>query len=315
LKLGLPHQDIRNGAPSLFAVLDGHGGDSCAHHAREHLPAKLMEQMRSKRPLGDAMKRALLACDEDFLKFASGCQAGSTACVVLCTGEGSLLCANVGDSRAVMMRADGVALALSNDHKGSSPEEVARIVQAGGYVVGGRVFGQLAVARALGDADLKTEVSGALVADAEILQVDLQTGDEFVIIACDGLWDTVDNQTACEFAKVRLDSGEKPSAVADALAKEAISRGSTDNVSVIIARFVTESEALESQAQAQKNSRAEEVNRGSQLISEHEHNRFSIAGSGSKLETTNTSQATGVTSPIKNDADLMDFLMNDDNFA
>jgi serine/threonine protein phosphatase PrpC len=62
--------------------------------------------------------------------------------------------ANLGDCRAVLCRA-GAALNLTVDCKASRPDEIARIVAAGGFVNKGRVRGQLEVSRALGDAAYK----------------------------------------------------------------------------------------------------------------------------------------------------------------
>ena len=57
--------------------------------------------------------------------------------------------ANTGDTRAVLSR-NGKAQDLSYDRKGNDPEEIARVVKAGGFVSKGRIMGSLAVSRALG---------------------------------------------------------------------------------------------------------------------------------------------------------------------
>ena len=44
---------------------------------------------------------------------------------------------------------------MSTDHKATSPSEVARVIEAGGFVAKRRLLGQLAITRALGDANLK----------------------------------------------------------------------------------------------------------------------------------------------------------------
>jgi serine/threonine protein phosphatase PrpC len=43
------------------------------------------------------------------------------------------------------------ALPMSEDQKPSHPDEKARIIKAGGFVMNGRVLGDLAVSRAFGD--------------------------------------------------------------------------------------------------------------------------------------------------------------------
>ena len=73
--------------------------------------------------------------------------------MVLIIGN-KLVCANVGDARAVLCR-NGKALDLSLDHKASRHDEQERIKKQGGYIVFGRVLGRLAVTRAFGDFDCK----------------------------------------------------------------------------------------------------------------------------------------------------------------
>jgi protein phosphatase 1G len=73
--------------------------------------------------------------------------AGCTAIVALLVGNKKLFVANAGDSRAVMMR-NGLAVALSEDHKPQQERELNRIRSAGGYVnMVGRVNGNLNLSR------------------------------------------------------------------------------------------------------------------------------------------------------------------------
>jgi len=109
----------------------------------------------------DAGRRALLLAFEeaeaeiDAVARRGNWLDGTTACVALAMG-GLLVVANVGDSRAVLGRADGSAVALSVDHKPDDEAEHRRIRDAGGLVTlfpgdCARVNGDLALSRALGD--------------------------------------------------------------------------------------------------------------------------------------------------------------------
>jgi protein phosphatase 2C family protein 2/3 len=76
--------------------------------------------------------------------------AGTTALVAVVWGS-TLFVANAGDSRAVLSR-HGKAIEITRDHKPHEPSERQRIELCGGYVCSeGRLCGELAVARAIGD--------------------------------------------------------------------------------------------------------------------------------------------------------------------
>lgn len=95
-----------------------------------------------------------------------------------------LYCANAGDARGVLCRA-GKAVRLTYDHKGTDKQEAKRIMDAGGFVMSGRVNGVLAVTRSLGDSSMKEFVVGA----PYTTETDLSDEDEFIILACDGVSD------------------------------------------------------------------------------------------------------------------------------
>merc|ERR1712113_401326 len=114
----------------------------------------------------DSLKEGFLQTDQHFLQKAQDQEgfngdSGSTA-VVACIVGSRILCANIGDSRAVLCR-EGRAVQLSRDHKPDLKDEEERIKKAGGRVYkveGGGVArvlycGGLAVSRAFGDKDYK----------------------------------------------------------------------------------------------------------------------------------------------------------------
>lgn len=117
---------------------------------------------------------------------------GCTATVVLITSD-KIYCANAGDSRTVMS-IDGQAKPLSIDHKASDDTEKARIKEAGGLVTFGRVGGKLSVSRAIGDfrfkgrPDLPPEKQ-IVIAEPDVTISDRTSADEFILLACDGLWE------------------------------------------------------------------------------------------------------------------------------
>ncbi|XP_020098206.1 probable protein phosphatase 2C 8 [Ananas comosus] len=167
---------------------------------------------------------------------------GSTA-VVAVVGARRIVVANCGDSRAVLSRG-GVAVPLSSDHKPDRPDEMERVEAAGGRVInwnGYRVLGVLATSRSIGDYYLKPYV----ISEPEINVMDRTDKDEFLILATDGLWDVVSNEVACKITRNCL-SGRMAAAFPDAvsgrtaadaaalLVELAMSRGSKDNISVVV---------------------------------------------------------------------------------
>ena len=64
--------------------------------------------------------------------------AGCTSCVVLITKD-KIICANSGDSRAVIGLKNGKLIELSYDHKPDNEGEFKRVKEGGGFVEDGRV--------------------------------------------------------------------------------------------------------------------------------------------------------------------------------
>jgi protein phosphatase 1G len=150
-------------------------------------------------------------------------QAGCTAVVALVTKQ-IIVVANAGDSRAVLSRGKK-AIPLSHDHKPSHVTERERIVAAGGFVseIGGicRVNGNLSLSRAIGDLRYKTNTeldpaAQIITAEPDIETIDLIEEDDFMVLACDGIWDVLDNQEVVDFIHERLDE-KKPDEIASEL--------------------------------------------------------------------------------------------------
>lgn len=120
--------------------------------------------------------------------------AGCTSTVVLATPT-EIYCANAGDSRTVLSK-NKTALDMSKDHKPDDPEERKRIYNANGFVEDGRVNGMLALSRALGDFEYKNnslfKVKDQVVtAFPDVKTVPITNDTEFILLACDGIWDVM----------------------------------------------------------------------------------------------------------------------------
>ncbi|KAK4468079.1 hypothetical protein MN116_008252 [Schistosoma mekongi] len=144
-----------------------------------------------------------------------GIDSGTTACVAVLKPVNDairLYVANAGDSRAVLCRG-GAAVDLSVDHKPEDEDEKARIVAAGGTVTrDGRVNGGLNLSRALGDHSYKQTpniplTDQMITPSPDVTEIDLiPSADEFLVIACDGVWNSMTSQEVVEFIQDRLHS-------------------------------------------------------------------------------------------------------------
>jgi len=160
---------------SFYAVFDGHGGSECSAFLAARLCAHVAEHLESgcKTTSEDAtleeidafVKKAIHAsfakADLEYLENSKFTAAGSTGIITLILGHRVYAC-NVGDSRCVMCRGTE-ARPLSVDHKPNSEKELKRITDAGGFVFGNRVMGELAVSRAFGDKDFKLRKDGGTI--------------------------------------------------------------------------------------------------------------------------------------------------------
>ncbi|CAE7319316.1 unnamed protein product, partial [Symbiodinium sp. KB8] len=161
-----------------------------------------------------------------------------------CGRELVLYMANAGDCRAVLSH-EGLAVNLTQDHKPKVQAEKARIEAAGGWIANGRLNGVLGVSRAFGDAEHKAPrcqaawgsefSSDPLTAAPEVTGVVLCPGDEFLIIASDGLWDVLSSQEAVNFTRRFLvERSQDVQLAAAALVKKAMTLSTVDNTSVAI---------------------------------------------------------------------------------
>ena len=169
-------------------------------------------------------------------------RSGATAVVVLVTPT-HIICANAGDSRAILSRS-GVTLPLSFDHKPSNDCEAVRVESDGGFVRAGRVDGDLAVSRSLGDFGYKRNGNRHdqnRVSPTPDLTVHARCPgeDEFVLLACDGIWDRLTNRDASDLVhKLIHDEGETDvGLVCEEVIDTALELDSRDNMTCLLAVF------------------------------------------------------------------------------
>lgn len=228
-----------------MGLYDGHNGTAAAAFLQQHLPMALLrapasasipEAMVAAAAELDAALCARLAHERD--------QSGATALFAVVDGAAgpsqTLHVANVGDCKCVLSRHGGRAEALTREHRPTRPDERARIEAAGAIVHNNRTNGVLAVTRSFGDMGHKAGgggKEGALICTPEITTRTVQPDWEFVLLASDGAWDVLGAQHAVDCVRSHLAHTPSLNSAATAVVKEALARGSTDNVSVVLLAF------------------------------------------------------------------------------
>ncbi|KAF4666307.1 hypothetical protein FOL47_004141 [Perkinsus chesapeaki] len=249
----------------IFGVFDGHGGPGAANFVRDNIDSFIMKGLEKKEDRVDAFvdgyKRTEEALsqylkkeefpvlkakydidenyeelDEDYPVLSSG----TTACVCMLDASRrpvTLTVANLGDCKAVLNRG-GRAICLTSCHnlKDPLPEERARVMpyfnngQLGDYLFG------IAVTRSLGDLVVATgKKNEGLISDPEVIEVEVEPVDRFLIIASDGIFEVMDPQTAVETVRLHLlGRRSTPGSAAYTLVKQALARGTVDNVCAIV---------------------------------------------------------------------------------
>ncbi|CAN1340588.1 Probable protein phosphatase 2C 44 [Linum perenne] len=226
------YRKSRNHELGLFAIFDGHLGDSVASYLKDNLIDNILNEPIFWEDPAGAIKNAYCSTDNLILKNSLQLgPGGSTAVTAIVIDGKDLWVANIGDSRAVVCES-GAANQLTVDHEPHT--ERKRIENRGGFVTTlpgdvPRVNGQLAVARAFGDQSLKAH----LTSEPDVRHVPIDSTMEFVILASDGLWKVMKNQEAVDLVKDKKD----PQAAAKRLTTEALARNSKDDISCIVIRF------------------------------------------------------------------------------
>ncbi|XP_059155657.1 probable protein phosphatase 2C T23F11.1 isoform X2 [Physella acuta] len=234
----------------FFGVFDGHGGVKVAQYAGNNLHKKIVSQSSySKGNISDAIRSGFLSLDEEMLRDEAMKDelAGTTAVIVLIK-NGKMYCGNVGDSRAVAS-VQGEVEQLSFDHKPSNESETRRIIAAGGWVEFNRVNGNLALSRALGDFvfkrnDKKRPEEQIVTANPDVIEKPITPDHEFIVLACDGIWDVLTNQEVVEFVRNRIAQRMEPDIICEELMTRCLAPDcqagglGCDNMTVVLVCFL-----------------------------------------------------------------------------
>ena len=231
----------------LFAVCDGHGtfGHEVSAYIKDQLPKQMISAYLSQSTatsdrLGLALQEAVFRVAGSLGRTGIDTMFSGSTCVTVAIQGRTLLCANVGDSRAILVSSDGNSwkvTELSSDHKPDDPLELTRILAQGGRVspyrsATGEPIGParvwmksedipgLAMSRSIGD--LVASRIG-VSSEPEITERILTPEDKMVIIASDGLWEFIQSDEVGYLASAYW-SNRDLEGCCDRLVQEALSR-------------------------------------------------------------------------------------------
>ena len=227
---------------NVLGVLDGHGpnGHFVSEYVSEFIPSKIInhpEIIKLSNPESvykklkenncEIITQAFLDADNQLrtMEFDIS-ESGCTCCLIIHIGK-HIICANTGDSRAIVVydqtndsnskKLNSLeSVPLSIDYKPDLPEEMERILLAGGVVeqmkdnngklagpyrvwIKGKDYPGLAMSRSLGD--LKGKSIG-VIADPGILEYDLNKSTKYIIACSDGVWEFLNNEVVMNIGKI-----------------------------------------------------------------------------------------------------------------
>jgi len=294
---------------SFFAIFDGHGGKTVSQAGAASIVQTILNTSALKgastktdaKVLQEALQTGLIELDDkiksEHEELQQGHDRSGSTVVTLFMTPTHFIIGNVGDSRAVLVSDNKVRFA-TEDHKPSGAAELERIKKAGGFVEMGRVCGNLAVSRALGDYEYKDRPDlgpedQKISANADMKVLPRMDKDNFFVMACDGIWDVMSNEQIRVFVDFYHRRGYSSSAIAEAVLDHCLDAGSRDNMSALVI-------VLPGAPQVEKQLPADETEE--QRISRVEEEKKALRAELSKIQA-DGSQAAVSAPPTGNDED------------
>ena len=209
---------------NVFSVMDGHGvnGHLVSRFTTKYFTNffKKNKKMnasnssedqlfyRLKKNDYDVLKRVFRHAERDLEKGGDiDANFSGTTCVMVFQVGDRIICANVGDSRAIIVKGDK-AIPLSIDQKPDDPEESKRIKENGGEISQyeedgeksgpfrvwkkGEAYPGIAMSRSIGDF-IASKLG--VIPEPKFLEEKIDKDTKFIVVASDGVWEFLDNDT------------------------------------------------------------------------------------------------------------------------
>lgn len=258
----------------FYAVHDGHGGTGAVEFVRGRLRTLICTHpgFDDTSSLMQAMKEAFVRTDQEFIQElqpssssdgqpvssmpppepsdlqregsvqkdvgeANMLSPGCVTCVAVLRG-GCAYIAHLGDVRAILCNG-GEMEQLTQDHSPNTKDERARLEELGVSVSSdGYIHSRINVSRSFGDwaRDVQEKCPG-VICEPEVRRVPLASNSEFLLLACDGIFEKLSSKEAGQVVRRRLRATGCVQAASEALVKEAHCLGSQDNLTAVVVLF------------------------------------------------------------------------------
>ena len=222
---------------NIFGVLDGHGENG--HFASQFVSRYILHRIKTHPSLKkedepkqiyhklkengyEIIANIFVDADVQIQKEKFNVDRSGTTCVIVIQLEEHIICANTGDSRAIIVfdenhddnLVNSKIYPLSYDCKPELPNELARIIAYGGCVERAydvenaecgpfRVWAKdkdypgLAMSRSIGDMDAKKI---GVIPNPQIVEYTIDHSSKYLILASDGIWEFIDSEDAMKYS-------------------------------------------------------------------------------------------------------------------
>jgi len=238
----------------LLGVCDGHG--TYGHLVSEYISKALPNFLKDNSD--EAIISGFITTNNTLINNSKiDCSLSGSTCTTLIINLDKIICANLGDSRAVLARYEkGIysAVDLSKDHKPSDPNEMKRILIKGGRI---KPFFDEELKKFLGPERVNSDIPGlamtrsigdhlahsvGVISEPEIIRYEFNGSEKFIVLASDGIWEYIDSDECVNIVKDYYEDDMDAIGALNSLVKEAFNRWksmeeSIDDITAIVIFF------------------------------------------------------------------------------
>ena len=232
----------------IFEIFDGHGGDEMSTFLQNNL-AQIYKQnlLLNKGNIILSLKNAFRDADDEMRNQLNIDGLGSTGTLVHIKWESEndlvVYSANVGDSRVSLISPEHI-IRLSYDHRTTDEKEKKRILESGSEIIDNRINGTLMLTRIFGNYEYKNNEENeedendnnkGLICEPFIskINIDLNIENQFLILASDGIWDTITEEEIQKIIQKNIDTQQ----ICSITIKKCIRNEAWDNMSIFAVKL------------------------------------------------------------------------------